>query len=257
MKHEPQRMDVRFQISWETDWHVGSGLGTSAVDRLIRRRACGPKGHRAAFVPGSQIKGVLRHQCERLVVMIGGEVVAPHMVGPGPPSALLDAFRPLGRSALLVDRLFGSRFQGDCLFVEDAIPPPLEGPPQRSWVHTRTAIDRVVGTAREHALFSTELAAANGPNLQSRLEARHPPGVLTQDNGGFPFEYALLLTGLLSIESLGGDKSAGRGRCRIAIEGNTVRWNDCPAFPVADALKSFEETEWMEMLQMIREENEG
>jgi hypothetical protein len=89
------------------------------------------------------------------------------------------------------------------------------------------------------------------------LYARHAPGTLTQDNDGFPFEYALLLAGLLSLDQLGGDKSAGLGRCRITIAGAAVRWNDRPDYPLAEALKGFEEPEWFAMLQLLREEGAG
>jgi CRISPR/Cas system CSM-associated protein Csm3 (group 7 of RAMP superfamily) len=256
MNRTPQRLDVTFSITWQADWHVGSGQGTSHVDRLLRRRACGPQGERLPFVPGSQIKGVLRHQCERLLALLGGEVVSPHVVGSQAEPALLMHFRPLARSPLLIDRLFGSRYQGECLFVDDAVP-PRDGGRLASRLHSRTSIDRVTGTAREQTLFVTEVACGRDTTLQSRLHARHAPGTLTQDNDGFPFEYALLLAGLLSLDQLGGDKSAGLGRCRITIAGAAVRWNDRPDYPLAEALKGFEEPEWFAMLQLLREEGAG
>src|SRR6516225_3515116 len=118
MNHHPQRLDVAFTITWEAGWHVGSGQGTATVDRLLRRRACGPGGQRAPFVPGSQIKGVLRHQCERLTALLGGEIVSPHVI----PKADLEmdqemepmmvrSFGGLATSPLVIDRLFGTRFQ--------------------------------------------------------------------------------------------------------------------------------------------------
>jgi CRISPR/Cas system CSM-associated protein Csm3 (group 7 of RAMP superfamily) len=188
MNQHPQRLDVAFTITWEAGWHVGSGQGTARVDRLLRRRACGPRGERAPFVPGSQIKGVLRHQCERLAALLGGNVVSPHVVGREPETAMLDGFRPLARSVLLIDRLFGSRFQGDCLFVEDAVP-QKEGRHSAPRLHSRTSIDRVSGTARDRTLFVTEVAPAGSPELHGRVQARHPIGALSQDGDGFPFEY--------------------------------------------------------------------
>jgi len=256
MNHHPQRLDVAFTITWHAGWHVGSGQGTARVDRLLRRRACGPRGERVPFVPGSQIKGVLRHQCECLVAMLGGNVVSPHVVGRELDNALLDEYRPIARSTLLIDRLFGSRFQGDCLFVEDAVPKE-EGWRPAPRLHSRTSIDRVSGTARDRTLFVTEVVPAGGPELHSCVRARHPVGALTQDGDGFPFEYSLLLAGLLSLDMLGGDKSAGLGKCRITITGETVRWNDRPDYSVAEALKSFADTEWFEMLQLIRGEGKA
>ena len=57
----------------------------------------------------------------------------------------------------------------------------------------------------EQHLFTTEFAEG-GANLQGAIRARHPAGVLTQYDGGFPYEYALLLAALLSLDALGGDK---------------------------------------------------
>jgi CRISPR/Cas system CSM-associated protein Csm3 (group 7 of RAMP superfamily) len=254
MKSQPQRLDVACTITWDSSWHVGSGQGTAEIDRLLRKRACGPRGERAPFVPGSQIKGVLRHHCERLLASLGGSVVSPHMVGRERPKEALDNFRPLAQSGLLIDRLFGSRFQGDCLFVKDAIAPAEVS--QALMLHSRTAIDRVSGTARDHTLFVTEIAQAHGSPMRTSLQVRHPAGVLTQDGDGFPFEYALLLAGLLSLNALGGDKSTGLGQCRIAIDGDTVRWNSAP-YPVDNALKCFKECpadgEWLLMVSMLRE----
>lgn len=255
MNRHPQRLDVEFTITWEAGWHVGSGQGSARVDRLLRRRACGPRGVRVPFVPGSQIKGVLRHQCERLLALLGGNVVSPHVVGREPDSALLDAFRPLAQSALVIDRLFGSRFQGDCLFVKDAVPNE-EDRQSTLRLHSRTSIDRVSGTARDRTLFVTEVAQAGGPELHSHVRARHPVGALTQDGDGFPFEYSLLLTGLLSLDALGGDKGTGLGKCRITIVGGAVRWNEKSNFSLEEALKSFGDLrdDWYAFLKDFRGE---
>lgn len=254
MNGQPQRLDVNFMITWEAGWHVGSGQGTARVDRLLRRRACGPRGERAPFVPGSQIKGVLRHQCERLAAMLGRNVVSPHVVGPEPDRAMLVGFRPLAKSKLLINRLFGSRFQGDCLFVEDAV--PAVAGRLSPMLHSRTSIDRVSGTARDRTLFVTEVGQAGDPQLHGRVQARHPVGALTQDGDDFPFEYSLLLAGLLSLDMLGGDKSTGLGKCRIIVPGEKVRWNDKKDFPVEAALRSFADLgeDWYAFLKDFRGE---
>lgn len=258
--HQPQRLDVRFCVRWEAPWHVGSGQGTAWVDRLVRRRACGQRGARLPYVPGSELKGVLRHQCERLLTALNGNFVSPH-VAPGvePPDALLEAFRPLRDSALVIDRLFGTRYQGECLFVDDALPPESAGdlPANLPTMPVgRTSIDRLTGTARHQTLFVTEVVMAHDAVLAGRLQARHGPGVLTLKDGdsGFPMEYSLLLAGLLSIDALGGDKSAGLGCCRIEVPERQVRWNDEPKFPLSEALASFEDPEWFDWLTTIRDE---
>lgn len=249
--HQPQRLDITFHIRWESAWHVGSGLGTETVDRLIRRRAVPGQPRGVPFVPGSQIKGVLRHQCQRLLATFDAPVESPHVLGPGPRRAVLDNFRPLAESKLFIDRLFGSRFEGDCLYVEDAL--PLENP---GTIETRsqTAIDRVTGGARDQTLYTSEVVNGTDSVFHGRLKARHAPGVLTQDDGGFPMEYALLVAGLLDIEFFGGNKSAGLGRCQIEIPGNVIRWNDDRTFSVAQALHCFHDEEWWDLVTLCREE---
>lgn len=240
-----QRLDVRFRIVWEGNWHAGSGEGDAALDRRVRRRATS----RLPLMPGSQFKGVLRHHCERLAALLGSEVVSPHQIGRELPRELLRQFGPLARSGLLIDRLFGSRYQGDCLFVDDAM--PEEGAAHcPSWGHARTAIDRLTRTVRDRTLFVSEVVAGQGRALIGRLKARHPAAVLTQDEDGFPYEYALLLAGLLGIESLGGDRSVGLGTCHIDIQ--SIRWNG-NSLPLDKALSIFAEKDWYDMLGLLRE----
>ena len=83
----------------------------------------------------------------------------------------------------------------------------------------------------------------------------HPAGVLTQYEGGFPYEYALLLAALLSLDALGGDKSVGLGRCKIRLKEGTLCWNS-ERISSDDIFQSFkdESNEWGLMLEMLREE---
>lgn len=243
-----QRLDVRFRIVWDGNWHAGSGEGDAAIDQRVRRRA---GTSRLPVMPGSQFKGVLRHHCERLAAVLGSDVLSPHQSGSPLSEGLLQQFGPLARSRLLIDRLFGSRYQGECLFVDDALPekPDSTWP---SWGHARTAIDRLTRTARDRTLFVNEVVAGQGRALIGRLKARHPAGVLTPGVGGFPHEYALLLAGLLGVESLGGHRGIGLGMCRIEIPDQTVRWNGTD-LSLTRALGSLAEPDWKEQLELDRE----
>ncbi len=244
-----QRLNIHYRITWSGNWHVGSGFRTAATDRLIQRLG-GRDG--VPYVPGSQIKGVLRHACERFSAALELESIDPHATGTEQPRRLVAHFRPLGSSGLIVDRLFGSRFQGDCLFVDNAMPVDVaegRGSLAATEVRTRTAMDRVTRTVKERHLFSTEMADGQ-LQLAGRIRARHPAGVLTVEEDGFPYEYALLVAGLLSIDQLGGDKSCGLGQC--AIDVRELRWNGT-TITTGDALKSFEEPEWGGLVDLVRE----
>jgi CRISPR/Cas system CSM-associated protein Csm3 (group 7 of RAMP superfamily) len=255
---KPQRLDLTYRIHWESSWHVGSGYASAAVDRLIRRFGAAV---RVPFVPGSLIKGVLRHQCERLVSALGLDAVDPHATSKEQEKQLVRHFQPLADSTLVVDRLFGSRYQGECLFLDNATPstgvPANESDGPTSGLRTRTAMDRVTGTALEGHLFTTEMAYPGTP-LTGRLRARHPAGVLTQDGEQCPFEYAVLIASLLSLDTLGGNKSAGAGRCQVSIPDRSLWWNGQP-LDIPEALRSFEvlEGDWTEWVQAVRAERES
>ena len=246
---KPQRLDFKYHIAWKGRWHVGSGYQSAAADRLQRRWG-GRDG--TPFVPGSQMKGVLRHQCERLALAFDLEAVDPHAGDEAGDRKLVQHFRPLAQSSLLIDRLFGSRYQGECLFVTNAVAKD-RAPQGETTIAARTAIDRVTGTVMEQHLFTTELVEGD-ICLRGGVRARHPVGVLTQQDGDFPYEYALLVAGMLSLDALGGDKSVGLGRCEIGLEPESLRWNGRTVSPTF-ALQSFEEREWAEMIELVREVN--
>ena len=246
---KPQRLDLRYSIAWQGQWHVGNGYQSAAVDRLQRRWGNWRRDG-IPFVPGSQIKGVLRHHCQRLAIALDLGAVDPHSGIEAGDCGLVAHFRPLAKSDLLIDRLFGNRYQGECLFVTNAL--SAASPPGDSTViAARTAIDRVTGVVQEQRLFTTELVE-KAVGLHGDIRARHPGGVLTQDEGGFPYEYALLVAGLLSLETLGGDQSVGLGRCEVNLASDSLRWNG-QVVSLDDALRSFKEPEWAEMLKLLRE----
>ncbi len=241
----PQCLDLTYRIVWKGRWHVGSGYQSAVADRLLRRLPDG-----SPFVPGSQIKGVLRHQCERLALALDLEAVDPHAGSKEHNQHLVTNFTPLAKSGLVVDRLFGSRYQGECLFVTNAAS-VSSGLKSETPVQTRTAMDRLTGTVMEQHMFTTELSQGD-LNMQGEIRARHPAGVLTQYEDGFPYEYALLVAALLSLSALGGDKSVGLGRCEATVE--SLRWKGQP-FSQDKALQSFEEEEWGVFVKMLRGES--
>ncbi|MCY4521083.1 MAG: RAMP superfamily CRISPR-associated protein [Caldilineaceae bacterium] len=242
----PQRLDLHYSINWQGDWHVGSGYESAATDRLVRRMPHNGQ----PFVPGSQIKGLLRHQCERLATSLQAAVVDPHAGNPENDRRLVEGFVPLANSELVIDRLFGTRYQGECLFVTNALSDSEEGSAALQ-TRARTAMDRVTRTVKEGNLFTTQLADRSF-SLQGSLRARHPAGVLTQEDEGFPYEYALLVASLLTLNAFGGDKSVGLGQCSIKLT-RDIRWNR-ETITLPDALRSLEEEEWHEMMQLVREE---
>ena len=212
--------------------------------------------HGVPFVPGSQLKGVLRHQCERLALALELDALDPHAHNKEHRQRLVKHFTPLAKSELVVDRLFGTRYQGECLFVTNALPCAPEGKNATS-IQARTAIDRLTGTVKEQHLFTTELTEDSVP-LHGTIRARHPANVLTQEDEGFPYEYTLLVAALLSLDTLGGDKSVGLGQCRMQLVDDTMCWNGS-AIGTDDALESLrsEPEYWGEWLDTLHQERDS
>lgn len=234
---------LNFWIHWESGWHVGSGYGDVQTDRLIRRR--GGRGG-TPYVPGSQLKGVLRNQAERIATSLGRAVLPPHAIDAHQVD-LVRNFWPLKQSPMIVDRLFGSRFQGECLFVDDVVPGPSASRPAGSTLHyTRTSIDRLTGTVKEGRLFTIEAAGETTDEFTGTIRAFHPHGSLLP-NEEFPLEYSLLVCALGSIEILGGNKSVGMGRCLVRIE-EPITWRRDGAIQrprsLSETLAVFELDEW-------------
>ncbi len=54
-------LDFSVRLTFESDWHVGTGAGTGYVDRLVTRDADG-----LPYVPAKTLTGLWRDGCERL-----------------------------------------------------------------------------------------------------------------------------------------------------------------------------------------------
>ena len=86
---KPQRLDLCYEIVWNGRWHVGSGYQSAVADRLLRRIR-GIDGD--PFVPGSQIKGIVRNQCERFALALNLDAINPHAVIPEDNQKLVKNF---------------------------------------------------------------------------------------------------------------------------------------------------------------------
>ncbi len=165
----------------------------------------------------------------------------------------MEAFVPLTESRFVIDRLFGNAMEGARLFVEELLWPEDFPFHERAAVLNvmQVSIDRATGSARGKRLFSSEVVEGIGA-WKGRIEARHRKGEITPyEEGTLPFEYALLVAGLRSLDRIGGDRSIGKGRIEVTI--GRIAYNDRELSP-SDALKSFEETDWKDLWELYREE---
>ncbi len=206
------RHNIRLDLTlcFKSKWHAGSGESSFLTDRLIRMDA-----QDRPYIPGSTLKGVIRESCEKLSRTLG----FPSPLDPHKTEEFSEAFAPLNTLQSPVDRIFGNKYQSGNLFFRDA---RLEGePPYRSLKEqTRICKYRKLGTARDQHLFSTQYAAPM--TFKTRIDGYNDDLVCLYE-GEPPFAYCLLISGIMAVDRLGGDKSTGKGQIEISFD--SVRYN--------------------------------
>lgn len=225
-------IEISIRIQFQGRWHVGSGGGKGLVERAVLLN-----GKKEPYIPGSTLKGVTRQCCEDLAETLGLEVADPHDL------TNIATFESLQKNHYIVERLFGSRYEGECLFFRDASL-PLGGkffPSLHLLPITRTKIDRLTGCAAEDHLFSTEYGEPL--ILEGSILGYHP--LLTfPESKRFPLEYLLLIAGIGNLSRLGADKSIGKGMLEVEIL--EIKWNGNKVLQAA-ALSDFRELEIYEI----------
>jgi len=237
-------LDINIKIIPTHPWHIGSGLGRADLNRLTIK-----DGLNRPYIPGSHLKGILRQSCENLATTIGLDVVSPHQ------RDHLASFTGSRDTIFIIDRLFGSRFEGGKLFCrsaywsEDAEKAFYERAHITS--QTRTAIDRALQTSKEKHLFQTEYV--HGGFFSTTISGRHN-FLTSEQKGDWPVEYALLLGGLCLLDRMGGDKTHGKGQISIVID--EIRFNG-EIVSLEAALEPLVEEEMSLWIIMQREELYG
>jgi len=210
-----------FMIS---DWRVGTGTGIQGyTDRLIQRDIRNAKdtgrpvekatrAPAAPIVPAKTLVGVWRDSCE----------LAAHALDSGPTGVWHDWLR----------FLFGGQYATDTNALRPAalvVEGPLRFPerlaellrerPMVAWATTfrkpGVAIDARTGTAKANMLRFEEMARA-GVTLtgRGRIDGFAELSQAQREVAG-----ALLDAGARLLETIGGKRRRGAGRCRLTVEG--------------------------------------
>lgn len=231
----PDRIELTYQITFETLFHLGTGISTGLLDRTVIRNAEG-----YLYVPASTFKGVLREHCEQLCHFYLSEEQNKAVTSPHDTYTALADF---GRALTPISRIFGSQLypgklhfnnaeqtEDDTLIYDstDSAELPRNGKYKsvQTSALTQVRIDRLTGTAASGALYTSEFGTRNlcfKGKINGWLEctpaealaARVSPTINPSE---IPtYSLLLLLAGFQLIEQLGGNKSTGKGRCTCTI----------------------------------------
>lgn len=217
MPPRADRLLIRYELLFTTPFHMGTGLRRGLVHRSVSRDRDG-----YLFIPGSTIKGNARERGEQIARLFGLETREPHVEG-----ADLTGYSP---SVQIVDTIFGSRTRPGTLWFDDAAlceddqtlfgapTPDLEARFREFQVEprTRVSMSRLTGAARSGQLFASEYGLA-GLRFHGLIRGVLTGASLSDDAANASYSLLLLLSGLLAVDRLGSNRSAGAGSCRTSI----------------------------------------
>lgn len=203
-------VEINYNIKLTSPFHIGSGYGKGLIDRTAL------KDKRDLFyVPGSVIKGNVRNIAEDIAKGSDLPICNPH----DDKSSL----RCFGFDPCIACRIFGSRKKSSGLYFEDAsLVPEYQELFQKSTYlqnqdRTRIKINRRFNQAQHGALFTTEYGVSS--LVFSGVIAGHINNLtpITMLDTKLCYEIILLLSALLSLKRIGGDRSVGAGWVDIDV----------------------------------------
>lgn len=185
------------------------------VDRTTaRRRVVGKKWRQEPLLPGSSVKGKLRHECERILTRLGQKVcLAPRadLMCPNAervPEQPCPACRLFGHPGRQVD-------DASRLFFSDAIA-DLDGSAARFATRAQAGVSlsRRRRTAEDQRLYTIE-RGVEGLSYKGTIS-----GYLRDETARR--QAALLIAALGSLVAVGGGKSRGAGWTKVEVTSVTL-----------------------------------
>jgi len=200
---------------------VGAGGSSgSLADKPIVRNA-----KHQLLIPGSQLKGRLRHECEKLARALGWQIFeSPSAEKLCPTEEQVEQkFREVYQIPgykgfhCIVSQIFGNPILPSRIIVDDLI--CLQDLEDLTVLRPGVTINRARRTAVEKKLYFLETSPINAQlpfEGEIHLQADCPP-----------YAKALILAGLHHINALGGSKSAGLG---------WLTWKELPKVETNDSV---------------------
>ena len=234
-------ISIDYLIEFETPFHFGTGLSKGLLDRSVCRDS-----EDYLYIPGSTLKGVFRERCEQIARLVGLRAVSPH-----DEQQAMAGFR---NDIDIIDRIFGSRYKPGEIYFDNAtmlredqkffdFDSSSSNESSKRYIHlqtesrTQTSISRLLGTAREQALFHSEFGIKT-----LRFEGQifgHLEGFRV-DRNEWSYSLLLLVAGILANDRLGANKSIGMGKYNCQIQKEKVSVNNNP-IKIANLLATLSE----------------
>ncbi|MCC3413197.1 MULTISPECIES: RAMP superfamily CRISPR-associated protein [unclassified Microcoleus] len=179
------------------------------------------------LIPGSQIKGRLRHECEKIARGLGWEICESPNAGKmvvrrenAPNEFKRNEYEVLGYNDTyhcLISQIFGDPVLPSRIIIDDLI--CTEDPENLAeFIRPGVTINRRRRTAEENKLYFLETSPPN-VSLKFKGQIHLLPNCPS-------YAKPLMLAGFKHIHALGGSKSAGLG---------WLSWETLPNFEVTDA----------------------
>lgn len=197
-------VSIRASARFETPLHIGSGVtGESAALKPLLKDDLG-----RPYLPGSSLKGVLRHEAERLVRALAGENAvcrAPRAETMCPQWPRFGEFCPVCRT-FGSPALFSTFHFGD-LRADVADAEAITSTALRCGV----GVSRYRSAAAENLLYTTEVVSA-APMVPFSGDIE---GDVPESEGNGPL--ALLLAAIGALRMVGGGRSRGLGWLKLEV----------------------------------------
>lgn len=180
---------IKATIRFNSDFHIGSGVGKAGyIDSLFVKDTDGKP-----VITGQTLKGIIKDSCTRIARSFG---------------ISCDDNR---KCDCLICEIFGRESRpGKYLFTPARLKENGKDKEEEYPIRKRTSIDKETGTAKEHALFSTEVAPLN---LEFKFTIKPKPSKKPDS-----LEKTLLIAGILWTREIGGNRRRGLGHCRMTVE---------------------------------------
>lgn len=206
-------IDLNFRLEMLSNFHIGTGLGDAGlIDRVTVRNTS-----QEVIIPGSTLKGRIRHHCEQLATSFNLDACS---------SAAMNQQICRTDNCCLICRLFGSEWHpGGLRFSDARLNDKLRSVvrsqhPDETQIdfqtqsRTRTRINRRLRRVEEGALFTMEEGAV-GLLFEGKITGNVQP--VEGIEAPVPLELLALLAGTRMLTHLGGKKTGGLGNCSLKV----------------------------------------